>query len=57
MRNLSLITVAAIAAIIGITITESAQAPAAQRAEILMPSILRMMADAGNLPSTPFVAP
>ena len=58
MHKLIAITVAAaIAAVVGIDVSGGAQTPDAQRAEILMPSILHMMAQAGTLPETPFVGP
>jgi len=58
MRKLIALTAAvAIAAVVTNTVTRSAHAPDAERAEILMPSIAQMMSDARNLPMTPLVSP
>jgi len=59
MRKTLVAMAAAIAfvAAVGLTVSKSEHTPPVTRAEIHMPSILNMMADERNLPSTPFVAP
>lgn len=58
MHKLMAIAVAAtVGAMVAVTVTGGAHTPDAERAEMLMPSVLHMMAEASNLPQTPIVGP
>ena len=56
-KVIAIVIAAAVGAVVSVTVTKSAHAPDAERAEILMPSIFQMMSEARSLPLTATVSP